>query len=743
MNHKEVKKQWSIRDEYALDSIVDALKQEYNITRATAELIFSRSDGSLNGARAFINKDSAELRDPFLLADMDKAVDRILKSIRNKDDVIAIYGDYDVDGVTSVSMMYLYLTSLGLRVGYYIPNRCDEGYGVNKAAIKKLHSKGVTLIVTVDTGITAIEEIEYAKTLGIDVIITDHHECREELPDAVAVIDPHRSDCTYPFKDLAGVGVAFKLICGIEIARCTQTGKSEYQAQRETLMQYGDLVAIGTVADVMPIVDENRTIVSIGLKIIEVRPRPGIAALIEASMNKNTYGNAKKEITSTFVGFTLAPRLNAAGRMSNAAISVELLLAEDNDSALIIAQELCEINRMRQAEENRIVESALEKIEDEWDIHLKNNGVIVLADNEWQQGVIGIVASRITEKYCMPTILITFEGSIPHLSDESPVDLGKGSGRSVKGFNLVSALSECSDLLEKYGGHELAAGLSLRRTNLNLFRQKLNEYARPILDDLECVQVLEADKILDADEVTLKFATEVTQLIEPCGPQNPNPSFVMTDLCVVAVRGIGAGKHLKFIFEKNGKKFTGLLFGVSESQNGYKCGDLIDVMFTVGVNHFNGNTELQLIISDLRYAESVYNERVYKREKLFSILNGDSFSAEERIMPERSDFVALFRLLTAMVKDGRVSISDTTAEKLFSEKMPPETVPNFIKYRLMLEVFKELDIFNVDYIPLVSDKNGDRWNLPEDICVITKGKAVKVNLEDSSVLIKLRSQIRD
>lgn len=743
MDNKEVKKQWTLRNAVVSESIVDMLINKYKLSHAAARLISERGGNNEEGVDAFINRDICEQRDPRLLNDMNKAVDRILQAIETKDDVIAIYGDYDVDGVTSVSMMYLYLTSLGLRAGYYIPSRNDEGYGVNRAAIRKLHSRGVTLIITVDTGITAIDEVEYAKSLGIDVIVTDHHECRPELPDAVAVINPHRSDCDYGFKDYAGVGVAYKLICAVELARCAVTGKTEYEAQRSVLLEYGDLVAIGTVADVMPIIDENRTIVSMGLKIIEVRPRPGVAALIEAASSKSSNSAQKKDITTTFIGFTLAPRLNAAGRMSNAAIAVELLLAEDKDSAMQLAEELCETNRLRQMEENKIVDGALEKIEDEWDVHLKNGGVIVLADNDWQQGVIGIVASRITERYGMPSILITFEGSIPLLSDESPVDLGKGSGRSVKGFNLVTALSECSDLLEKYGGHELAAGLSLRRGNLDAFRTKLNEYARPILNNLERVQVLEADMLLEPADVTLGFAREITNLIEPCGPGNTTPNFIMNDLKVTSARGIGAGKHMKFTFEKDGYKFTGLLFGVPESQCSFNTGDSVDVLFTVGINYYNGNTELQLILGDIRFAEHVYAERRGKRDKLIAVLNGEKFSKAENILPERRDFVALYRLLSAAAGSGRLNISDSSAEKILTEKFAAEDNPGFIKYRIMLEVFNELDIFRVEYVPLVSDKDGDRWHLPEDISVIMRGSAEKVKLDDSAILSGLRSQMTD
>lgn len=743
MDSKRIKKQWSLREAACSDSVVDYIVKQFGLTRVAASLVCGRAGNNEKAVSDFICCDICEPCDPRSMKDMGKAVERILRAIENENEIVAIYGDYDVDGVTSVSMMYLYLTSLGLRAGYYIPSRSDEGYGVNREAIRKLKSKGVTLIVTVDTGITAIEEIEYAKSLGIDVIVTDHHECRPELPDAVAVIDPHRPDCEFPFKELAGVGVAYKLICAVEMARASQTGLSEYEAQRNVLLTYGDLVAIGTVADVMPMIGENRTIVSMGLKILEARPRVGIDALMEASSNKTSYGNQKREITSTYIGFTIAPRLNAAGRMGNAAVAVELLLADNKETAANLATELCETNRLRQMEENKIVDSAFEKIEDEWNLHLKDGGVIVLDGEDWQHGVIGIVASRVTERYGMPSILISFEGSVPTFSEESPVDMGKGSGRSVKGFNLVAALSECSDLLEKYGGHELAAGLSVRRGNLEAFRERINEYAKPILDNLDRVQVMEADREVYAEDLTLEFAREMSQIIEPCGPQNPTPAFILKNAKLTSLRGIGAGKHIKMTFESDGKKFTGLWFGVAESQTSFKVGDLVDLLFTVGINTFNGNTELQLIISDMRYADSVYRSRIDCREKLRSILGGSSFSGKDDAIPSRTDFVALYKIFINQVKQGRFSVTDSSAEKLFSSSLPADAVPNFVKYRLMLEIFNELDIFNVEYLPLVSDENGDRWQLPEDICVITRGRAEKVNLEDSALLARLRANMTD
>jgi single-stranded-DNA-specific exonuclease len=489
----------------------------------------------------------------------------------------------------------------------------------------------------------------------------------------------------------------------------------------------------------MPIIDENRTIVSLGLKIIEARPRLGISALINSATSSTSN---KREINSTFIGFTLAPRLNSAGRMGNASVAVELLLAEDENSANMLSEELCQTNKLRQSEENRIVESVLEKIEEEWENHINDGAVIVLADDNWPQGVIGIVSSRITEKFGMPSILVTFEG-MPAACDPAPVDLGKGSGRSVKGFNLVDALSHCSQLLEKYGGHELAAGLSLRRGNLDAFRKQINDYARPIMKDLERIQVFEAERELQVSDINLTLANEISLLIEPCGPSNPLPSFVLSDVRIQSIRSIGGGKHIKFVLEKDGKKFTGLYFGVSEAQISFNVGDLVDVMFNLSVNHYNGSTELQMILNDVRFASSIYNERVQYRSRLFDVLNGSSFYKSEDIIPSRNDFVFLYKYFSGFRSQDMYSISDSDFMKSISDLPNDQCKINFIKYRVMLEVFSELDIITLEYVQLVSDCNGSQWDLPEDICVIKKGNAIKVNLEDSSLLKKLQKQMID
>ena len=452
-------KNWLIKssDNSAYRVGVSEIAASLGINPVVAKLLYNRGYTSVESAKAFVYMESEMLLDPFKMKDVEKGISGIKAAIE-EGKKITVYGDYDVDGVTSVCTLYLYLKSIGANVDYYIPNRAGEGYGVSPAAIDAIKENGSTLIVTVDTGTTAVEEVEYAKSIGVDFIITDHHECRSDLPDALAVINPHRPDCEYPFKELAGVGVVFKLICAYEER---VKGYSRIQAAKRIFSLYADLVAIGTIADVMPIKEENRIIVRYGLSMIENTDRIGLAALIEAASAKNDAQRSaqrkkKVKITSGYIGYTLAPRINAAGRIKTASLAVELFLSDNKARAKEIAEELCRTNKERQAEENKIMQEADEKIE-KYDI--EKNPVIVLDADTWHHGVIGIVASRITEKYTRPAILVSFEGN--ESETPSPDDVGKGSGRSIKGMNLVDALCHCSDHLVKFGGHELAAGLSV------------------------------------------------------------------------------------------------------------------------------------------------------------------------------------------------------------------------------------------------------------------------------------------
>ena len=475
INEKK-EKNWILRsaDDPKLDSVINQISIALGINPIVAKLLYNRGYEDIASAKSFIYMESEMLSDPFLMKDIEKGLDAVKAAIDNKVK-ITVYGDYDVDGVTSVCTLYLYLKSLGADVEYYIPNRAGEGYGVSCGAIDSIHATGSGLIITVDTGITANEEVEYAKTLGIDFIITDHHECRADIPAAVAVINPHRPDCDYPFKELAGVGVVFKFICAYEERIL---GKKRRAAAENIFSQFADLVAIGTIADVMPLRDENRIIVRYGLSMMENTERVGLAALIEAASAKNetqrNFNKKKKsKITSGYIGYTIAPRINAAGRIKTASMAVELFLSEDKNEAVKIAEELCRTNKERQAEENNIMREAYSKIE-KYDI--ENNPVIVLDADNWHHGVIGIVSSRITEKFSRPSILVSFEGN--EGSEACADDVGKGSGRSIKGMNLVDALCYCSDHLVKFGGHELAAGLSVTRGELANFISKINEYAR-------------------------------------------------------------------------------------------------------------------------------------------------------------------------------------------------------------------------------------------------------------------------
>ena len=490
-NFEKKEKRWIIKsvDTAESENEISKISRDLGINRIVAKLLYNRGYTDTESAKSFIYMETEMLSNPFLLQDIEKGIDRISEAV-SRGEKITVYGDYDVDGVTAVCTLYLYLKSVGANVEYYIPNRIGEGYGVSTVAIDSIAEGGTGLIVTVDTGITATEEVLYAKSLGIDFVITDHHECRTALPEAVAVINPHRPDCPYPFKELAGVGVVFKLVCAYE-ERIGGTTRRE--AAKKIFSEYADLVAIGTIADVMPIKDENRIIVRYGLSKIENNKRVGLSALMEAASSrndaqKNQRNKKRSKITSGYIGYTIAPRINAAGRIKNASMAVELFLSQDPDYAREIAEELCHTNRERQAEENKIMLEAAEQIDN---LNIDDNPVIVLDADHWHHGVIGIVSSRITEKYSRPSILVSFEGN--EGDTPSPDDIGKGSGRSIKGMNLVDALCYCSEHLVKFGGHELAAGLSVKRCELDNFRALINEYAKNNLSQDDMIPTVEAD----------------------------------------------------------------------------------------------------------------------------------------------------------------------------------------------------------------------------------------------------------
>ena len=718
-------KNWLLKssDSPEYNSAAAEIATELGINPVVAKLLYNRGYTTPASAKAFVYMESEMLLDPFKMMDVDKAIDSINAAIK-RGEKITVYGDYDVDGVTSVCTLYLYLKSQGANVDYYIPNRAGEGYGVSQQAIDAIRENGSTLIITVDTGTTAIEEVEYAKSIGVSFIITDHHECRSDLPDALAVINPHRPDCPYPFKELAGVGVVFKLICAYEEKI---VGRTRVEAAKRIFSQFADLVAIGTIADVMPIKEENRIIVRYGLSMIENTNRLGLAALIEAASAKNDAQRSnqrkkKAKITSGYIGYTIAPRINAAGRIKEASLAVELFLSNDPRRAKEIAEELCRTNKERQAEENKIMQEAYEKIE-QYDI--ENNPVIVLDADTWHHGVIGIVASRITEKYTRPAILVSFEGNESEIPTAD--DVGKGSGRSIKGMNLVDALCHCQDHLIKFGGHELAAGLSVTRGELDNFRRLVNEYALANLTEKDMIQTVEADCELNFTDVNVGLAKGI-QLLEPYGVSNPIPVFVLRGVTVNDINGISEGKHTRLSLGNGRYTISAMYFSNSPESLGVYVGDKVDVMFNLDVNEWGGRESAQMIIRDLKPS---YTEKAKQRteaERFEEIRGGAPFTADEDIIPTREDFAAVYRLIQNSVRSGVDMLKHRDILSRLKSCGEPVSI-NYAKLKVIIMVFKELNIIAIDDISDEFYKFKLHYS------------TTKVKLEKSTLLRRLRSQM--
>lgn len=703
--------------------IVCEIAKELGVTLPTAQLLYNRGCMSANDAKSFLAKEEEQLHDPFIMKDMDKAAERIIEAVENEEK-ITIFGDYDVDGVTSVSSLYLYLKSKGAYVAYYIPCRSGEGYGMSEIAVRKLAADGCNLIVTVDTGITAVEEVKLAHELGMELIITDHHECHAVIPEAEAVVNPRRPDCPYPFKELAGVGVVFKLLCALESVLNPE--ESMVNCVRRVSKEYGDLIAIGTVADVMPIRDENRLIVSYGLSLIENTDRPGLIELIDATRSDSKY-NTKKKVTASFIGYTIAPRINAAGRIRDASMAVELFLAEDCETAAPIAKQLCDINRERQSEENHIIEQAYAQIADKHDF--ENDPVIVLDDETWHHGIIGIVASRITEKYGTPSILISFEGSGEGKNDS---DLGKGSGRSIKGMNLVDTLSECSDLLEKYGGHELAAGLSIKRENLDEFRRRINECARECLKDVDRGTTLEAECELEPEDITMEQANELYYL-EPYGVSNPVPVFVLRNALLYDTSLVGGGKHTRLTLKVAGSMISAMCFRQTLSDLDIYAGDTVDVLFTLDINEYQNQRSLQMIVKDVRLAQQQFDAENAEIELYENIKQGMKpadlgldEAAVQDIVPTRNDFAAVY---SALRRELRVEHEVFSIRALRHLLKTGGVKIGYVKLKFILMTFRELNLLDVR-------KLGDE---PEIYAFRYIYQHNKTNLEKSNIYRKLKA----
>ena len=539
----------------------------HGVNPLVSVFLASRGTEGIDEVWDILGEGQWELHDPFLLTDMDKAVSKIRSSLQSGHKIV-VYGDYDVDGMTSSVLLARWLRRSGADYDIYIPARFGEGYGLNIQAIDVLHAKGVKLIITVDCGITAVEEVEYAKELGIDIIITDHHECRDELPQAVAVIDPKRPDCNYPNKVLAGVGVAFKLVCALEGDACSD----------EIFKTYGDLVAIGTVADVMPVIGENRELIKRGLMVLNQKPGPGMLRLLqEVSVEPG-------KVTATSIGFTIAPRLNAAGRMGQTSLSLDLLLTDCHDAAAGLAAELCNLNLQRRSLEVEIFEEASEMLE-----HTTIDGPIILSKRGWYQGVTGIVAAKIAERYRVPAIIISIDDS----------GLGRGSCRSFGSFAIFDALCSCSDILENFGGHEMAAGISIHEENIDELRQKINAF---YLDNIGAMPAYELKLDFEVAKPELLTVKNIQALerLEPFGNGNPSPNLCVMGAEISVAQSIGAGKHTKLTLEKSGQSLECIFFSMPSEDLGVGVGSLVDAAFEPQVNEFRGRSSVQLNLIDIR-----------------------------------------------------------------------------------------------------------------------------------------------
>ncbi|MCI8272914.1 MAG: single-stranded-DNA-specific exonuclease RecJ [Clostridia bacterium] len=556
-------KKWQV---YQVDNEkVEKIINKHKINRLLATILASKGIEEEIQIEKFLNPKRSDFYNPYEMPDMEIAVERIIEAINKKEKII-IYGDYDVDGITSVTVLKSFLQERGLEVDEYIPNRLEEGYGLNKNAVEKIASKNYTLMITVDCGISAIEEVKYANELGIETIITDHHEPGKELPPAIAVVDTKRKDNKYPFRNLAGVGVVFKLIQAIGI---------KLELEEKEYLKYLDIVCIGTISDIVPLVDENRVIVKLGLKLVAQTKNLGLRAILEtAGYNK---------IDSNTISFGVAPRVNACGRMGHQEEALKLFLSKDKDEVNEMTNKLNEYNRLRQETEKNIYNSAIEQIEKS---NLKNNNTIVLMGKEWHHGVIGIVASKITEMYFKPSILLCEEG-----------DIGKGSGRSIPGFDLYEALTECGDIIEKFGGHSMAIGINIKRENFEEFKLKLEEKAKQKQIE-KIVPVLKIDAQISLDEINKEMVESLSEL-EPFGEENRTPLFVFKNLKIDSIRALSEGKHLKLTLKDNRNIVNAIGFNIGNLVNDYRIGDKIDVVGNLEINTFNGVDNIQINIKDI------------------------------------------------------------------------------------------------------------------------------------------------
>ena len=684
--------QWNLRSQDPRDT---GALMAAGFSPLCAAVLCARGLDDPGQAEAFLRGGAGELHDPFLLRDMDAAAARVARALEDGE-AIAVYGDYDVDGITSTTLLTEFLRSRGGRVTAYIPDRIEEGYGLNREAEARLRSSGVTLIVTVDCGITAVEEVEYARELGMDVVITDHHRCKGELPRAAAVVDPRRPDCAYPFEELAGVGVALKLILAL-------TPPAEREA---VFARYADLAAVGTVADVMALTGENRTIVTRGLEALSRTNRPGLAALLREA------GAQGKPVTAVTVGYTLAPRINAAGRLEQAEAALELLLTEDPRRADALAEYLCQLNRTRQAIELEIFEACVERIGQDPDLA---RPCVVMAGEGWHQGVVGIVASRLAEKYACPAFMICLDQG-----------RGKGSCRSFGGFSLFTALESCADLLEGFGGHEMAAGFTILEENIPAFRARMAALIQDYTQGQPMTASLDIDVGLEDGACLTVEGVESLECLEPHGLGNPKPVFALTGLTVVSCADVGGGRHLKLRLRQGEGQFDAIFFSATAAAAGVTPGCRVDVAFTPQINDFRGSRTVQLQLCDLRPAPT---RAQAERALLAKVFHGEHLTAREarEALPAREDFAAVWRFLKRSSAAGPVEASPGHLARHIGRGGAAQ--PTYTRAMVCLKVMDERGLIRVE-------RRGGCLRI--DLCQVER----KVDLDQSPVLRRLKEMSR-
>lgn len=722
---------------------VEELVQSAGVSRTLAKVFVSR--GMLDGGkiRKFMNPDIGSMFDPFLMDGMAAAADRILRAIAGPEKIL-VYGDYDVDGVAGTSILYNFLKSRGSDAHYFIPDRMEDGYGLTFSSVEKVKELNASLMITVDCGISSVDEVRSLQDSGIQVIVTDHHECRELLPDAIAVLNPNKSGCNYPFKELAGAGVALKLVQAL----CIRLGCAD------EFKKYIDLAALATIADMVPLQGENRVIASCGLKAMETTRNIGLSALIKVA------GFGDKPMSSYSVAFGLAPRVNAAGRLGSADRSVGLFTTDDQVLAEALAKELDSENKSRQETEVEILEEAISFVRERLDP--VRDRVLVISGEGWHHGVIGIVASKVLERYNRPCIVISVEDGI-----------GKGSGRSIAGLNLFKALASCEDLLERFGGHEMAAGLTVREDRIDELRARLNKYAGNVLTEADLLPCVRVDAFIENTDITMDSARELAKMA-PFGCGNAGPVFGYTAICIGEIKTLSAGKHLKLRLSSHTPGLSGrkldieaIGFNMGELADVYETGDVIDVIFSMEVNSWNGSERIQLNMKDIKPCifmaldkNIVFNRtndynRYSNSLKEFYSLQGYCRLKASDIVPERNELEVVFRYIRASCKlanngetdtkqngkkdvrqndEGmiqrsnrgiRLEIADLFALSiLLSQKN--DICINYFKLKKSFEIFEELGLLTIE----AAGHKGA-------VVYLTEGNK-KVDLEASMLFLKLQ-----